>query len=620
MSSNTPKVGSDLFGTKEFTVTMSLRNADNTADSSLGVFQNTNAGGATITGNDTRSITFVGTQPEVNTAVSSTRFLPNADVQVNLSFNWSQTDDDGTGTPGSNPVDANLKLNIDQTHNEFSSLVTNLVYNEDEILTVNFGSITDVRGDTLPSTQYSVTLSFTEPMEDVRGWTNFSTTGVLANRIWTYTGTKNQVNTELASVEILHPAGQFIPFDITLTARNETDNISQFTQNISTALGATDVDFVLTDLDYSENGTPTLNVNIAEVTDKRSNSIKNDIIYQITIESAESNQISFQPTIDIIESITNQKQPNITNDGLYRFTVPVVQFELSRELIIEKLVNGVWTDFDTITTPEEISIVDFTPNGDTLFIGQPNADVVGDGTTNHGQILVYKMNNTGNGYGFNTNIRTPTPSAADLFGTNLKVSTDGSSLISISRDNIHYFEFSTSWTETQKIAIGQNDIKQSEIASDLNRILINFDNNDDDAGTADFNRVLFYNFSQSNNEYVLEQTLDFSSETSSPPSSFNTTWFYPDIIGDIANLDIFYRYNSGSLQTWTLLNGTYQLTNTLNYNELILEGTKTEVNQELTDLVVTIGNFPIGNTFNCSYEQTADGVSQGTGTITCTKV
>ena len=240
MGIKAPKVN-DVFQTKEFAVTMTLRNSTDTANSTDGIFVNLNASGATITNNNTNSITIEGLESQVNNAIQNTNFRPGADIGGNFNVAWSQSDDNGTGTPGSNPLTGLLPMDIRNTHAEFSIGATQIYY-DNTLETWNLGSITDERPTNIdPNIIYTITLQnvqgfLTGWIGDYESLDQGDTCAISGDGSTLFAGESIYVNTsgiwvEEANIGALMPANADIVDSVSLSNDGDTLAVGDWTYN-----------------------------------------------------------------------------------------------------------------------------------------------------------------------------------------------------------------------------------------------------------------------------------------------------------------------------------------------------------------------------------------------------
>ena len=268
----------DIFGTKTYTVNLSLRNSGDTADSSDGIFINSNNGGATVNNNNTRDIQFVGLSNEVNTAIENTVFRPNADVTGNYGVKWTQTDDNPT--PGSNPFNDFMTMSLNLSHNEYS-INGAQSYDEDTIKVWNLGSITDERPDHINAgILYDLTLTVSDPsaIVSIANWTD------QGSGVYTFSGNKTNCNVELASIEITPAADYVGSYTITYQQDQTTDTLNQGSSIVSFSVSQTHAEFsITTSLTYSTD--TTANWIMGGILDLRPDNIDSNIQYELTLKS-----------------------------------------------------------------------------------------------------------------------------------------------------------------------------------------------------------------------------------------------------------------------------------------------------------------------------------------------
>jgi len=149
-----PIINLDPFGTKIFTVTITLRDKDNTVDVlDGGYFQSNTSGGAIITGNNTPKIIIEGNQYQCNAIMEDLKFIPSADYVLDLGISYYHIDDE------MNEFNDFMTLSIRDTHDEFSSVIPDN-YTPNEPLSISF-KITDKRPDNIDNNiDYSVDIKF----------------------------------------------------------------------------------------------------------------------------------------------------------------------------------------------------------------------------------------------------------------------------------------------------------------------------------------------------------------------------------------------------------------------------------------------------------------------------
>lgn len=233
-----PQLQEDIFGTKTFTITLTVRNPTNTADApTLGVLYTPITTNLTVTGNNTHNLVLVGKQVDCNAALQELVFYPAADETDDGGVKYIQTDDNATGTPGSNPKSGFMQFLNRDTHNEFA-LASGIVYNEDATTVVYVGAVTDVRGTTFPTTTYRITLLMPVAAGTIGApWLN-----PVAGS-YTFSGTKQECNAALAAVPIVAALNYVSPFTLGYQQQQVTDNIDQGSGTVSATVGTLNTEF-----------------------------------------------------------------------------------------------------------------------------------------------------------------------------------------------------------------------------------------------------------------------------------------------------------------------------------------------------------------------------------------
>ena len=241
-----------------------------------------NDGGSAMTGSGSHSIQYVGTSTQVNIALDNTKFEPAADVVLSpFNITYLQSDDNDTGTPGSNVVNGTMEITVRDTHDEFIINSFTEVYNEDVKKVWNLGAVTDLRPDNIDSViLYDLTITFDD--SSAGSLTNWN---YLSPGVWRFNGNKVACNAALSSLEFVPSADYTDSFGFTLQQQQFSDGIDQGTSSVvAFTVATTHDDFSINPVQtYEEDVTSTWNV--GSITDVRSDpgGIDENIQYRATI-------------------------------------------------------------------------------------------------------------------------------------------------------------------------------------------------------------------------------------------------------------------------------------------------------------------------------------------------